>query len=84
MYNRFYSRIKYSTNQYDKKFAEYYKFVSENLIANDDYNFIPHVMLEPHTNLYGKMTEEGWIKSQVGLLKDPNAQSVIPLYQFKK
>lgn len=84
VYNRFYNKIKYSTNEYDKKFAEYYKFVSENLIANDNYNFIPHVILEPHTNLYGKMTEEGWIKSQVGLLKDPNAQTVIPLYQFKK
>jgi hypothetical protein len=84
VYNRYYNKIKHSTNQYDKKFSEYYKFVSENLIANDNYNFVPNVILEPHTNLYGKMTEEGWLQSQVGLLKDPNAQAVIPLYQFKK
>lgn len=83
VYNRYYNKIKHSTNQYDKKFAEYYNFVSQNLIANEDYNFVPNVILEPYTNLYGKLTTEGWSSTNLGLLRQTVDQTVIPLYQFK-
>lgn len=84
VYNRYYQKIRFSSNEYDKKFSDYYKFVSQNLIANENYNFVPNVILEPHTNLYGKMMSEGWADSTLGLVKFTEGQDVIPLYQFKK
>lgn len=84
VYNRYINKLKVPVNKKDKKLLEYYKFVASNLTVNDNYNFIPDVAITPHDKLYWKLVNEGWTKTNLGLVNVGITQEVTPLYHFKK
>lgn len=84
LYNRYYEKIKNSKNQYNKMFADYYKFVNDKLVVNKDYNFIPHMVLPNDCNLYWNLAKQGWTPTELGLINTSRSQNVIPLFTFQK
>lgn len=83
VYHRYYESIKTSNNEYNKRFAEYFKMVVNNLEVNQNFNFIPCVMLTNKDKLFYKLVTDGWIPTKLGLLNLTNQENVISLYNIK-
>lgn len=83
VYNRYYQSIKASKNEYNKHFSDYFKYVSEKLVVNQNYNFIPTVCITTQDKLYWKLSNNGWTPTELGLIKQGTKQ-VIPLFTFEK
>lgn len=82
-YSLYHDRIKTSNNQYNKQFSDYYKFVSDKLVVNKNFNFIPIKYLPNTSPLYWVLCKMGWTPTELGVI-DTKRKEVIPLYQFKK
>lgn len=52
------------------KYFDYFTYVSENVIVNDDYNFIPRFMLKPFAKFYEVLANDGYIDTPHGLLRE--------------
>jgi hypothetical protein len=77
--------IKNMKNTNDNVFYNYYKFICENIIINDDCNFIPEFILTQDACFFKHLQSEDWKPTNFGLVKifDPN-QKIIPLVNWKK
>jgi hypothetical protein len=84
VYRRYYDKLKYSTNAYNIRYSDYYKYVFDNLQVNDNYNYIPTLSIQKYDKLYGRLVEEGWQESNLGLVDLRNNNNVVPLFQFRK
>ncbi len=51
------------------KYFDYFTYVSENVIINKDFSFIPRFMLKPFAMFYEKLTEEGFVDTPYGLIR---------------
>ena len=84
LYNRYYQKIKNSKNEFNMKFAEYYKFVTDEVKVNEDFNYIPYFAIPTNSKLYWKMVDYGWTPTRAGLINLKEQKEVKPLYYFKK
>jgi hypothetical protein len=84
VYRRYYDKLKHSTNTYNIRYSDYYKYVFDNLIVNDNYNYIPTLSIQQYDKLYSRLVEEGWQESNLGLIDLRNNKNVVPLFQFRK
>ena len=75
--------IKDSNNEHNKKFAQYYKLISENLEVNPKFNFIPYVVLTNEDKLFYKYINDGWISTDLGLVNPADQQTILPLYRIR-
>ena len=83
VYHRYYMGIKDSNNEHNKKFAQYYKLISENLEVNPKFNFIPYVVLTNEDKLFYKYINDGWISTDLGLVNPADQQTILPLYRIR-
>jgi hypothetical protein len=51
------------------KYFDYFTYVSENVIINKDFNFIPRFMLKPFAVFYEKLASEGYADTPYGLIR---------------
>jgi hypothetical protein len=63
------------------KFRDYFK-LTDTYRVNQDYNFIPGMMLKPYTRYCNSLIESGWVKCRYGLIK-PNTDKVISIVERK-
>ena len=84
LYNRYRVDLRNPVNSLDKKVLDYCTFITDNLVVNDNYNFIPDIAVAPYDKLYWRLTEEGWTKTNLGLVNLGDSIEVNPLYYFKK
>lgn len=64
-------------------YYRYFKYVSENLVVNRNFNFIPRIVLKPDSFYYQKLLAKGTLVDTKFGLVDPNAPEVILPYTFK-
>lgn len=64
-----------------QKYFDYYRWVSNNVRVNDDYNFIPIDLLNARHRYYHKLVELGWTITDYGLFKQGLNSKVIPLIE---
>lgn len=83
VYKDYTKTLSKSDNRYNQRYNEYFSFVSENLIVNDDYNFLPYLSVNPYDFLHKRLRQEGWIDTKFGLFR-PTSEKVVPLFTFKK
>ena len=81
LYAKYTDKLKYSINK-TKQFYNYFKWVSENLVVNDDYTYIPILSLKNFHSYYEQLEQNGWIGTNAGLLLN-GATEVKPLFNFK-
>lgn len=81
LYSKYSDKLKYSINK-TKQFYNYFKWVSEHLVINDDYNFIPSLSLKTFHPYHEQLVNDGWISTNIGLIK-PNVTKVVPIFGFK-
>jgi hypothetical protein len=81
LYAKYAEKLKYSINK-NKQFYGYFKWVSENLIVNDDYTYIPILSLKNFHPYYEQLQQNGWTSSNAGLLQT-GAKYVKPIFNFK-
>lgn len=79
LYSRYAEKLADTENEINKKYCEYFKWVSEHLEVNDDYTFIPNVALSKWNNYYNELSKF-WVETDYGLIK-PNEEPK-PLYTF--
>jgi len=63
-----------------KNYFDYFKWVTENVKVNQNYNFVPIDMLNAKHKYYYKLAEQGWNITNYGLLKK-GTSAVIPLIE---
>lgn len=51
------------------KYFDYFTYVSENVIINKDFSFIPRFMLKPFAVFYERLAEEGFVDTPYGLIR---------------
>lgn len=81
LYSRYSDRLKTSSGK-TRNYYNYFTWVSQNLIVNDDYTYIPMLSLKNFHNYYKELVKDGWLSTPVGLLS-PNSKQVIPIFGFK-
>lgn len=80
IYQRYTNQIKQTNNPY----YEYFKYISTHLRVNDNYNFIPNILIKPYTQYYKQLVKSGkMIETKYGLLK-PGADTVVPIIKFSE
>lgn len=84
VYRRYYNKLKYSSNTYNVRYSDYYKYIFENLQVNNNYNYISTLSIQQYDKLYERLVEEGWQETKLGLVDLRNNQNVVPLFQFRK
>jgi len=52
------------------KYFDYFTYVSENVIVNSDFSFIPRFMLKPFARFYERLTEDGFVDTPYGLIRE--------------
>lgn len=52
----------------ENKYVDYFEHVSNNLLVNDDFNFIPSLLLDPSSKFYSRLIVDGWRDTPAGLL----------------
>lgn len=63
---------------------EYFRSVSENLTVNEDYNFLPKIVLNTNWKLYDTFKQLGWIETPYGLIESRDAlKTPVGLYDWK-
>lgn len=64
----------------NRDYFNYFKWVSNNVKVNHDYNFIPIDLLNARHRYYHELTKVGWQITDYGLLKQ-GTQTVVPLLE---
>jgi hypothetical protein len=66
------------------QYWEYYKAVADNLIVNDNYNFLPKFVCHTNWRLYEHFIDSGWIETDYGIIESLDAlKSPIGLYEWR-
>ena len=78
VYKRYVDKLKYAKDPNTVAYRNYFKWVTENLQVNEDYNFIPILSLKPFHSYYEKLMDEGWTSTKYGLVKP--SEKVVPLF----
>jgi len=66
----------------EKRFRDYYTTTMQYII-NENFNFIPRIMMSPKAKFFYKLLEEGWIQTPYGLLKSSESDKIIPIIGTK-
>lgn len=78
-YRRYTELIQDKNNPYYK----YFKWVTDNLIVNHDFNFVPRVAFKNYSAYYKRLVETGQMTdTPYGLVK-PNSENIAPIFSFK-
>lgn len=84
VYDRYRKKLVFSSNEYNQKQTKYYQYIVDNLLPNENYNFIPFLSINKYDKLNLRMVDEGWITTDLGLFRANNQSNIIPLFNFKK
>ena len=60
------------------KYFDYFTYVSENVIVNHDYNFIPRFMLRPYAKFFKMLVQNGYADTKLGLIQ-PGTTKPVPI-----
>ena len=60
---------------------EYFDWVSKNVKANKDYNYIPINLLQPNSRYFNKLKSLDWTATELGLIKKDTTK-VVPLVEI--
>jgi hypothetical protein len=82
VYKKYTEKLKYDKDDATIQYRNYFEWVSNHLVVNKDYNFIPILSLKPFHAYSKKLESRGWIKTNYGLLKT-TTEPVKPLFEFK-
>lgn len=83
LYKDYEEKLKKSSG-INHNYYKYFKYISENLIVNEDYNFIPSLCFKEYDSYFLKLVEDGWIKTKYGLVKKSSEEETIKiLFKFK-
>lgn len=67
----------------DNDYYRYFKYVADNLVVNRNFNFLPHLLLQPDCQYYKKLLErDSLVVCKYGLV-DPSAETITLPYTFK-
>lgn len=80
-YKRFGQELALATALPASKFKDYYINTCDTFKVNDDFNFIPHFMLDETTQFYNTLKQNGYVSTDMGLYK-PSGNTK-PLIDFK-
>jgi hypothetical protein len=58
------------------KYFDYFTYVSENVVVNNNFNFIPRFMLKPFAKFYEMLAESEYIDTAAGLLRHGTTEPV--------
>lgn len=83
VYNEYAKTLCKSDNPYNQRYSEYFKFVGEELVVNEDYNFLPYLSVTPFDHLHRRLRSEGWVDTKFGLFR-PGTPNVVPLFRFNR
>ena len=67
LYSKFADELKNAGGGTAEKFRSYYINTTDNFMVNDDFNFIPKIMLSENSKYYNKLVELGYRPTEVGL-----------------
>lgn len=72
------------TNRCDNKLYDYFSYVSQSVVVNEVFNFIPKLLLPQWTEMYKTLTHQWWIDTPVGLHNTHiNTQrAIVPIFEF--
>ena len=79
VYARYVEKLKYAKGD-TVNYKNYFEWVSNNLVVNEDYNYIPSLCFKPFHTYYNELLKD-WSFTQYGLLRP--SESVKPLFEFK-
>lgn len=82
LYQRYSKKLERANIGITKHYRDYFNWISNNLIVNDSYNYIPSISLNPQNYYYEGLKNNGWTATQYGLLKP--TEKIIPLFGFKE
>lgn len=80
VYARYNKKLKGTLDKNTKAYNEYFRYVSDNLTVNENYNFIPFLCFNPYHTYFEKLQNEGWIRVDHGLYKP--SDRVTPLFNL--
>lgn len=75
--------LKWINQTKNQKFQDYFK-LTDTYRVNENYNFIPGIMLAPYTRYCNSLLESGWLKTQHGLFKPTEGGVVVPIIEKKQ
>jgi len=79
-YKRCIPELEDATDPWVIKIRDYYINTTEKFVINDDFNFIPKLMLNPNTKFYWKLSQTGYKNTEHGLYKpSEKPKSIIEL-----
>lgn len=67
----------------NNKFYDYFTYLHENLVVNDDFTFIPSVAIKPYVKLYQRLQDYGFMETKYGLVLK-GATEIKPIYELKQ
>lgn len=77
-YHRYLSNL---ANSCDNKLRDYYQYVVSSVVVNENFNFIPHIVLPHWTEMYNTLCNQGFVGTIPGVY-NPNHQGVVPLFEI--
>ena len=80
VYKRYVEKLKLAKGN-TINYKNYFDWVANNLIVNEDYNYIPSLCFKPFHTYYNELLKD-WTFTKYGLLKP--SQTIKPLFEFKK
>jgi len=64
-------------------FKKYFEYVSNNVIVNPNYNFIPMLVFRPYMQIYKQFVKQGWMSTEHGLYNpSSNIPGIVSLFGF--
>lgn len=81
LYAKYSEKLKYSINK-NKQFYNYFKWISEHLNVNEEYNYVPILSLKNFHPYYEQLSSNGWLSTNAGLILN-GTKDVKPLFTFK-
>lgn len=81
------SAVRVGRNELTHQYVDYFKYVVENVRVNDNWNFIPTIMMNKRSNnMHQGLLRHGFIETPYGLFRKSAMESgakPIPIYSFK-
>ena len=84
LYARYVQRLSNANSEATIAYRDYFDYVSKNLKINDNYNFIPNLLLSPEHKPYEKLQKFGWVPTRLGMIKNPTheTRTIIPPFEI--
>ena len=67
----------------NSKYLDYFKYLVGSIVVNNNYTFIPKIILKPYSRFYTKLIDYGFKDTPLGLLKN-GCSDVIPIVSVTK